>query len=81
MGGRPPVFTGPIACVGHAAVARDITNFKAGLAQVKAEEGFMTSVAPGTDCGLGGRVHASLAWAKLEALAQGAALASKQLWG
>jgi 5-methyltetrahydropteroyltriglutamate--homocysteine methyltransferase len=34
-----------------------------------------------TDCGLGGRVHPMLAWAKLEALAQGAALASRQLWG
>jgi 5-methyltetrahydropteroyltriglutamate--homocysteine methyltransferase len=33
-----------------------------------------------TDCGLGGRVHADIAWAKLEALAQGAALASRQLW-
>ncbi len=33
-----------------------------------------------TDCGLGGRVHPDIAWAKLEALAQGAALASKQLW-
>ncbi len=33
-----------------------------------------------TDCGLGGRVHADIAWAKLEALAQGAALASKRLW-
>jgi len=33
-----------------------------------------------TDCGLGGRVHADIAWAKLEALAQGAAIASRQLW-
>jgi len=33
-----------------------------------------------TDCGLGGRIHPQIAWAKLEALAQGAALASKQLW-
>jgi 5-methyltetrahydropteroyltriglutamate--homocysteine methyltransferase len=33
-----------------------------------------------TDCGLGGRVHAQIAWAKLEALAQGAALASRLLW-
>jgi len=33
-----------------------------------------------TDCGLGGRVHPQIAWAKLEALAEGAALASKQLW-
>jgi 5-methyltetrahydropteroyltriglutamate--homocysteine methyltransferase len=31
-----------------------------------------------TDCGLGGRVHAQIAWAKLEALAQGAALATRQ---
>ncbi len=37
-------------------------------------------VVASTDCGLGGRIHADIAWAKLEALAQGAALASKQLW-
>jgi 5-methyltetrahydropteroyltriglutamate--homocysteine methyltransferase len=34
-----------------------------------------------TDCGLGGRVHPQIAWAKLESLAAGAALASRQLWG
>jgi 5-methyltetrahydropteroyltriglutamate--homocysteine methyltransferase len=33
-----------------------------------------------TDCGLGGRVHADLAWAKLRTLADGARLASKSLW-
>jgi len=33
-----------------------------------------------TDCGLGGRIHPEIAWAKLEALVQGAALASHQLW-
>jgi len=33
-----------------------------------------------TDCGLGGRIHHQLAWAKLETLSQGAALATKQLW-
>jgi len=33
-----------------------------------------------TDCGLGGRVHSQIAWAKLEALAQGAARATRQLW-
>jgi 5-methyltetrahydropteroyltriglutamate--homocysteine methyltransferase len=33
-----------------------------------------------TDCGLGGRVHPQIAWAKLEALAEGAALASRNLW-
>jgi 5-methyltetrahydropteroyltriglutamate--homocysteine methyltransferase len=39
------------------------------------------NVIAGTDCGLGGRVHQSIAWAKLRTLAQGAELASKQLWG
>ena len=33
-----------------------------------------------TDCGLGGRIHPQIAWAKLETLAQGGALATKQLW-
>jgi 5-methyltetrahydropteroyltriglutamate--homocysteine methyltransferase len=33
-----------------------------------------------TDCGLGGRIHPDIAWAKLDALAKGAALASRQLW-
>src|SRR5579863_1449623 len=33
-----------------------------------------------TDCGLGGRIHHQIAWAKLETLARGAALATKQLW-
>jgi 5-methyltetrahydropteroyltriglutamate--homocysteine methyltransferase len=33
-----------------------------------------------TDCGLGGRVHPDIAWAKLEALAQGAAIASRKLF-
>ncbi|MFI5033813.1 MAG: cobalamin-independent methionine synthase II family protein [Reyranellales bacterium] len=32
-----------------------------------------------SDCGLGGRVYSDIAWAKLETLAQGAAIASKQL--
>jgi 5-methyltetrahydropteroyltriglutamate--homocysteine methyltransferase len=40
------------------------------------------NVMGGTDCGLGPRVgHAKIAWAKLEALAEGARLASKALWG
>jgi 5-methyltetrahydropteroyltriglutamate--homocysteine methyltransferase len=37
------------------------------------------NVIASTDCGLGGRVHPQIAWAKLEALAQGAELASKRL--
>jgi 5-methyltetrahydropteroyltriglutamate--homocysteine methyltransferase len=37
------------------------------------------NVIASTDCGLGLRCHAQIAWAKLEALAQGAELASKAL--
>jgi 5-methyltetrahydropteroyltriglutamate--homocysteine methyltransferase len=37
-------------------------------------------VIAGTDCGLGGRIHPQLAWAKLRALRQGADLASRALW-
>jgi 5-methyltetrahydropteroyltriglutamate--homocysteine methyltransferase len=40
------------------------------------------NVIAGTDCGLGGRVgHPKIVWAKFEALAEGAQLATKQLWG
>jgi 5-methyltetrahydropteroyltriglutamate--homocysteine methyltransferase len=39
------------------------------------------NVIAGTDCGMGGRVHPQIGWAKLKALSEGAAMASKQLWG
>jgi len=38
------------------------------------------NVLAGTDCGLGGRVHPEIAWAKLKTLAEGAAAATKQLF-
>jgi 5-methyltetrahydropteroyltriglutamate--homocysteine methyltransferase len=43
-------------------------------------------VIAGTDCGFAQgpfhrRVHSSIMWAKLEALAEGARIASKELWG
>ena len=43
------------------------------------------NVIAGTDCGfsqspLAGRVHRTIMWAKLKALAEGAAIASKALW-
>jgi 5-methyltetrahydropteroyltriglutamate--homocysteine methyltransferase len=38
------------------------------------------NVVAGTDCGLGGRVHPQIAWAKLTALEEGAKLATKELW-
>ena len=37
------------------------------------------NVIASTDCGLGGRIHPEIAWAKLEALSQGARLATRQL--
>ena len=44
------------------------------------------NVIAGTDCGFAQqpthqRVHPTIQWAKLEALAEGARLASKELWG
>ena len=39
------------------------------------------NVIAGTDCGMGMRVHPQIAWAKLKTLSEGAALASKELWG
>ena len=38
------------------------------------------NIIAGTDCGLGGRVHPEIAWAKLAALSEGARLASTALW-
>ena len=39
------------------------------------------NVIAGTDCGLGTRVgHGKIAWSKREALAEGAAIASRRLW-
>ena len=37
------------------------------------------NVIAGTDCGFGGRSHPQIAWAKLKALAEGAAIATKAL--
>jgi 5-methyltetrahydropteroyltriglutamate--homocysteine methyltransferase len=53
-------------------VAQRIFRFAEGVGRER--------VIASTDCGLGGRVHPMIAWAKLEALAQGAALASRELW-
>lgn len=39
------------------------------------------NVIASTDCGLGGRLHEQIAWAKLEALQEGANLASERLFG
>ena len=54
-------------------VAERIERFASGVGR--------ENVVASTDCGLGGRVHPQIAWAKLEALSQGAAIATKRLWG
>jgi 5-methyltetrahydropteroyltriglutamate--homocysteine methyltransferase len=56
----------------NAPVAERITRF----ANVVGRE----NVIAGTDCGLRGRAHPQIAWAKLQALSDGAALASERLW-
>ncbi len=43
-----PNCTGPVTYIGHEAIAKDIANFKAGLAASGLETGFMTAVAPGS---------------------------------
>ena len=66
--------------VGHATnvvehpelVADRIENF----ARLVGKENVIAS----TDCGLGGRVHSQIAWAKLEALAKGAQIATDRLF-
>ncbi|MDD7384969.1 MAG: cobalamin-independent methionine synthase II family protein [Actinomycetaceae bacterium] len=39
------------------------------------------NVIASTDCGLGGRLHEDIAWAKLESLVEGARIASHELFG
>jgi 5-methyltetrahydropteroyltriglutamate--homocysteine methyltransferase len=46
------------------------------FAQIIGRENVIAS----TDCGLGGRIHPQIAWAKLAALAEGAKLATHELW-
>jgi len=55
-------------------VAERIVNF----AKLVGRENVQT----GTDCGIGSRVgHEEIVWAKLKAMSDGAAIASKKLWG
>jgi len=56
IGRRPPtgpVCIGPLTYTGHAAIAADIANFRAGLASAAIEEGFMTAIAPGATTRMG----------------------------
>ena len=38
------------------------------------------NVIAGTDCGYGNRVYPDIGWAKMKSMAEGAELASQQLW-
>jgi 5-methyltetrahydropteroyltriglutamate--homocysteine methyltransferase len=38
------------------------------------------NVIAGTDCGRGGRLHREIVWAKFQAMAEGARLATDRLW-
>ena len=43
-----PVCVGPLTYTGHQAIAADIASFKAALSAAGIDEGFMTSIAPGS---------------------------------
>jgi len=54
-------------------ISRRLQNFASAVGR--------ENVIGGSDCGLGSRLHEELVWAKLQALAEGARLASNALWG
>jgi 5-methyltetrahydropteroyltriglutamate--homocysteine methyltransferase len=69
----PGVISHATNIVEHPAlVARRLVDFAAIVGR--------ENVVAGADCGMGGRVHGEIGWAKLAALTEGAALASKTLW-
>jgi len=70
----PGVISHCTPVVEHAQlIAERITRF----ARIVGRERVMA----GSDCGLGIRTHPQVAWAKLRSMAQGAAIASEELWG
>ncbi|HEY7489474.1 MAG TPA: cobalamin-independent methionine synthase II family protein [Streptosporangiaceae bacterium] len=69
----PGVVSHATSLVEHPEVVADrIVRFAEGVGR--------ENVVASTDCGLGGRVHPQIAWAKLESLVQGAELATSRLW-
>jgi 5-methyltetrahydropteroyltriglutamate--homocysteine methyltransferase len=49
-GSEFPVCQGPLTYIGHAAVQRDVENFKRALEQTPAVDAFLTAASPGTLC-------------------------------
>jgi 5-methyltetrahydropteroyltriglutamate--homocysteine methyltransferase len=56
---EPLVCVGPVSYKGHAAIARDIANLTAALAQQPPGEAFMPAVAPGGLGFMAGSSHAA----------------------
>jgi 5-methyltetrahydropteroyltriglutamate--homocysteine methyltransferase len=54
-----PATTGPLSYTGHDAIASDIANLKAGLAAAGVEEGFITSLSPGSGARIANRHYAT----------------------
>ncbi|MEW1957431.1 cobalamin-independent methionine synthase II family protein [Kineococcus sp. NPDC059986] len=54
-----PATTGPLSYTGHAAIASDIANLKAGLAAAGVGEGFITSLSPGSGARISNRYYAT----------------------
>src|SRR5215813_13409367 len=52
-----PVCVSPLTYTGHAAIQSDIANFKAALHAAGVEEGFMTSIAPGSASRIANRYY------------------------
>ena len=64
------------------AMARDFRELRRTPREVRAllQSFGRENVVAGTDCGLGLRVHQQIVWAKLKVEAEGAAMATKNLW-
>ncbi|MEZ0164297.1 cobalamin-independent methionine synthase II family protein [Kineococcus sp. LSe6-4] len=54
-----PATTGPLAYTGQEAIASDIANLRAGLAAAGLEEGFITSLSPGSAARIANRYYAT----------------------
>jgi 5-methyltetrahydropteroyltriglutamate--homocysteine methyltransferase len=66
-----PSCTGPLRYIGHEAIRSDIANFKAGLAAAGIDEGFMTSIAPGSASRVGNtyyKTEEEFIWACADAM-------------
>lgn len=66
-----PTATGPVTYIGHDAIASDIANLKSALAAAGVENGFMTSLSPGSASRIGNEHYATeeeFIWACADAM-------------